>query len=50
MKKIFTEILDGISLKENLIQLKTLIKEEEKKAECKTLLEGNEALFLSFLN
>ena len=32
MKKIFTEILDGISLKENLIQLKTLIKEEEKKA------------------
>ena len=49
MKKLFSEIVEGIQLKENLIQLKTLIKDEEKKAECKTLIEGKEPLFLSFL-
>jgi len=49
MEKLFSNICDGFQLKENLIQLKTIIKEEDKKQKCMTLIEGKEPLFLSFL-
>ncbi len=49
MITLFRNIVEGINLKENLIELKTLIKDTEKKEECKTLIEGQETLFLSFL-
>lgn len=49
MEKLFSEIAEGLRLKENLIQLKTLIKDECKKEQCRELLEGKETLFMSFL-
>ena len=49
MEKLFQDICNGVQLKENLIELKTIIKTPESKEEFRNLVEGKEEMFLQFL-